>query len=130
MEKKLYFCEYWEPVIFENKRITVSDVVYSNEKKYFQIHAIVLCKKEVFRINQSIAIKIETQIKHLLQNKIIWSTDSINKSVIKIWYYNIDDSPVTSENIPLRLAITALDVESFHYDSVKDEIIRILNENT
>lgn len=130
MDSKLYYCQYWQPIFDERYEITISDIIYSQEKKYFQIHGIILLNNHVVRSKKLEVSLFEKKIKHYFLSKLNWEKDSINKDIIKIWYFNEDNTPIIANNIPMRFSITALGIENYkNLENFKTDLLKILIES-
>lgn len=130
MDSKLYYCQYWHPICNERYEITISDIIYSQEKKYFQIHCIIIQNDHVLRSKELEVSLFETKIKDYFFTKLNWEKGTINKDIIKIWYFNEDDSPVKSNNIPMRFCITALGIEKYkELENFKTDLLKIIIES-
>ena len=129
MENNLYYCKYWKPINYNSYEIVISDIIYSQEKKYFQIHGIVSKEGNVLRVPKKVIDTLETKIKLFVLPKIEWSITSINKNILKFWYYNKDDSAIDINQIPLRFTITALDISAYNFSSdFKEKLFFILKD--
>lgn len=66
-----------------------------------QLHMIIMRKGRVVRGISSIKLnQFEENIRDFIRNEFY------NNGMIKVWYFNIDDSPINPKNIPLRIAVT------------------------
>lgn len=106
MKKELYYCSYWEHIYYADYEMCVSDVIFSNDKKMAQIHLIVMKNKNVVRgISAADLEELECNIRMLIRN-VYPEENEFESGTVKIWYYNFDDSPINSHDIPLRIAVT------------------------
>lgn len=107
MNKELYYCKYWKHMYYFDYDICVSDIIYSNDKNIAQIHMVVMKKGKVVRgITSSSLNEFENIIRGFIRKQFSKKNNLLENGVVKIWYYNIDDSPVDSKDVPLRIAIT------------------------
>ena len=107
MDKDLYYCKYWEHIYYSDYEICVSDIIYSDNRDMAQIHIIVMKKGKIVRgITGSCLNEFENVIREFIRKHFNKENDSVENGVVKIWYYNIDDSPIDAKDVPLRIAIT------------------------
>ena len=101
MDKKLYYCDYWQKKNISDYSYCLSDLIFQNEKDttLAQINGIILFKDSIFKFkNEQISV-FEEEIRDVVRNV-------YKEPIIKIWYYNEDDSKFDVEHIPSRFAIT------------------------
>lgn len=107
MEKKLYYCRYWEHVRFGEYEMCVSDIIFFKESKMAQIHILVTKNGRVVRTGVREPIyEFEDFVRQLVRNTIIKNDKATKDEAIKLWYYNIDESPIDIHDIPLRMVVT------------------------
>ena len=101
MEKKLYYCDYWQKKNISSYSYCLSDLIYQNEtdSSLAQIHGIILQNDSVFTFTKEQLQVFEERIKCVIRN-------IYKDSIIKIWYYKEDDTKFDIEHIPSRFAIT------------------------
>jgi hypothetical protein len=101
MDKKLYYCDYWQKKSISDYTYCLSDLIFQNEKdtSLAQIHGIILFKDSVLKYTKETLSAFEEEIRGVIRNV-------YKESIIKIWYYNEDDSNFDLEHIPSRFAIT------------------------
>lgn len=101
MEKKLYYCDYWQKKNMSDYSYCLSNLIFQNEKdtSLAQIHGIILFKDAIIKFTKEQLSVFEESIRSVIR-------DVYKESIIKIWYYNEDDSKFDVEHIPSRFAIT------------------------
>ncbi|MBC6712414.1 hypothetical protein [Treponema sp. Marseille-Q3903] len=101
MDKKLYYCDYWQKKNISDYSYCLSDLIFQNEKDttLAQIHGIILFKDSILKFKKEQISVFEEEIRDIVRNV-------YKESIIKIWYYNEDDSKFDVEHIPSRFAIT------------------------
>ena len=101
MEKKLYYCDYWQKKNMSDYSYCLSNLIFQNEKdtSLAQIHGIILFKDAIIKFTKEQLSVFEESIRSVIRNV-------YKESIIKIWYYNEDDSKFDVEHIPSRFAIT------------------------
>lgn len=101
MEKKLYYCDYWQKKNMSDYSYCLSNLIFQNEKDtaLAQIHGIILFKDTIIKFTKEQLSVFEESIRSVIRNV-------YKESIIKIWYYNEDDSKFDVEHIPSRFAIT------------------------
>ena len=79
----------------------LSNLIFQNEKDtaLAQIHGIILFKDTIIKFTKEQLSVFEESIRSVIRNV-------YKESIIKIWYYNEDDSKFDVEHIPSRFAIT------------------------
>ena len=107
MNRELYYCKYWKHIFWKEYEICVSDIIYSERAKMAQIHIIIMKEGQVVRTISDLKLEdCENHIRTIIRDAFSNDAWFAEKDVIKIWYYNINDTPVEKSNIPLRMAIT------------------------
>lgn len=101
MDKKLYYCDYWQKKNMLDYSYCLSNLIFQNEKdtSLAQIHGIILFKDAIIKFTKEQLSVFEESIRSVIR-------DVYKESIIKIWYYNEDDSKFDVEHIPSRFAIT------------------------
>lgn len=131
MKKELYYCKYWEHIYCFDYDICVSDIIYSEDRNMAQIHMIVMKRGKVVRgITGSSLSEFENIIREFIRKHLNKENDSLETGVVKIWYYNIDDSPIDSKDVPLRIAITfsgsVINISAEEYNTFRQNICEYL----
>lgn len=106
----------------------MSDLIFQNEKdtSLAQIHGIILFKDSVLKYTKETLSVFEEEIRGVIRNV-------YKESIIKIWYYNEDDSNFDLEHIPSRFAITIQVSEGINktnisfFDDLEKCIINLIN---
>lgn len=107
MNKELYYCKYWEHIYYLDYEMCVSDLIYSDNKKMAQIHIIVMKENQVVRGASGLPLnEFENVIRESIRKRFNKQKASVDREVVKIWYYNIDNTPIDPNDVPLRFAIT------------------------
>lgn len=110
MNRKLYYCEMWEHKKIENYEICVSNIIYSNDKSMAQIHMLIMQECMVIHSKRDVVYYYENEIQKIIRNNLTWKENATEQGVIKIWYFNEDNSPVESFDIPMRITITMMNI--------------------
>jgi len=131
MNKELYYCKQWKHIFCSGYEMCVSEIIYSNNKKMAQIHIIVMKEGMVVRgVSKSSLKGFEKGIRELIINRFNTDNGMPEEMPIKIWYYNIDDSGVDPNDIPLRIAVTfnnpSVNIED--YSKIREEIYAHLKD--
>ena len=138
MNKELYYCKYWEHIYYFDYEMCISDIIYSDNKKMAQIHIIVMKEGRVVRgISGSTLGEFEEVVRELIRKRFNVKNNLLDGEVVKVWYYNIDDSQIDFNDIPLRIAITFANLEQTisieEYDilrqNIYDSLKIFLNKN-
>lgn len=128
MDKKLYYCDYWQKKVFQDYTYCLSDLIFQNEKdtSLAQIHGIILFKDSILKFTKEQLFVCEKTIRDVIRNV-------YKEAIIKIWYYNEDDSKFDVEHIPSRFAITIQVSEGINktnisfFDDLEKCIINLIN---
>ena len=128
MDKKLYYCDYWQKKVFQDYTYCLSDLIFQNEKdtSLAQIHGIILFKDSILKFTKEQLFVCEKTIRDVIRNV-------YKEAIIKIWYYNEDDSKFDVEHIPSRFAITIQVSEGINktnisfFDDLEKCIIILIN---
>lgn len=128
MDKKLYYCDYWQKKVFQDYTYCLSDLIFQNEKdtSLAQIHGIILFKDSILKFTKEQLFVFEKTIRDVIRNV-------YKEAIIKIWYYNEDDSKFDVEHIPSRFAITIQVSEGINktnisfFDDLEKCIINLIN---
>lgn len=118
MEKKLYYCNYWQKKNISSYSYCLSDLIYQNEYdlSLAQIHGIILYKNSILTLKKEQLSVFEEEVRKVIRNV-------CKASIIKIWYYKEDNTEFDIEHIPSRFAIT------IHFsDSINKEKLSFLCE--
>lgn len=101
MDKKLYYCDYWQKKSILEYSYCISDLIFQSEKKksLAQIHGILLYKDSILTFSKEQLSVFEESIRSVIRNV-------YKDSVIKIWYYNENDTDFDIKHIPSRFAVT------------------------
>lgn len=132
MDDKLYFCKYWSlkrlEINNDNYSICISDKIDGNKQgSTIQYHGLIMKGDEVATLgllNKGITEKkatellkeLEKQLRNVLISILKWKDYTIDREVVKIWYYtksgNVDKINVNDKRIypPLRFAFTVVNI--------------------
>lgn len=129
MDKKLYYCDYWQKKNISDYSYCLSDLIFQNEKDTYlaQIHGIILFKNSILKFTKEQLSVFEETIRNVIRN--VYKT-----AIIKIWYYNEDDSKFDVKHIPSRFAITIQVSEGINktnisfLDDLEQCIINLINK--
>lgn len=89
MKKDLYYCKFWKHIKYKKYEICVSDIIFLENRTMAQLHMIIMRKGRVVREISSIKFnQFEENIRDYIRNEFY------NNGMLKVWYFNIDDSPV------------------------------------
>lgn len=154
LDTDLFYCKPWSnpqhSIDVNNFTIIVSDIVYGNKShSTIQIHMAIMCNGVVQKAkdlcvrlhcasSKQVIYILEDTIRKCVYQNISWQGNSVDDSVIKIWYFRPESDPRRNDcskecsDVYLRIAITAVDVclmdvksESILCNEIK-ESIRIL----
>ena len=128
MDRKLYYCEYWHKKNISDYSYCLSDIIFQDEKdtSLAQIHGIILFKDSILKFTKEQLFVFEKTIRDVIRNV-------YKEAIIKIWYYNEDDSKFDVEHIPSRFAITIQVSEGINktnisfFDDLEKCIINLIN---
>jgi len=113
MDKKLYYCDYWQKKSILEYSYCISDLIFQSEKNksLAQIHGIILYKDSILTFSKEQLSAFEESIRCVIRKE-------YKDSVIKIWYYNEGDAKFDIEHVPSRFAITIQVSESINIENI------------
>lgn len=130
MDKKLYYCDYWQKKSILEYSYCISDLIFQSEKNQSlaQIHGIILYKDSVVTFSKEQLSVFEQSIRCVIRN-------IYKESIIKIWYYSEHDKEFDIEHIPSRFVITiqvpnGLDKDAVPFLSELEKcVVNLINNN-
>ena len=113
MDKKLYYCDYWQKKSILGYSYCISDFIFQSEKNksLAQIHGIILYKNSILTFSKGQLSVFEESIRFVIRNV-------YKDSIIKIWYYNENDTDFDIKHIPSRFAITIQVPEGIEIETI------------
>ena len=132
MDKELYYCSNWKHQFYKGYDVCVSDFV--EHKGMIQIHGIAIKNGKVVRgFSTDDLREFEEKVRSYVRIFIDkGGTDGYyDARTVKIWYYNPDNRELSTDDIPLRFAITffrPFNMDKEAQSMLKDQLLQTLFE--
>ena len=110
MKADFFYCEYWDfkSITHMNRDFNycVSPIIYGNEENtLLQVHCLIKKNNKVLICSKE--NMLENWLKNSISSMNIWNKNNLDRNVVKIWYYDIDEYNIDLEKeLLMRFSIT------------------------